>query len=130
MSQYMYGEKKNSPSFGQCSKENIKFLARCCLREALTKKKNFLSGIARITSPPPPNLGNLYHFFWTSKTTFLIARITEQSKDDYDNDVSDNCDHNFGTFDDFGVKNDQKVSKKIIKDESSTVGTMNNEHEQ
>ena len=52
---------------------------------------------ARITSPPPPNLGNLYHFFWTSKTTFLIARITEQSKDDYDNDVSDNCDHNFCT---------------------------------
>ena len=24
--------------------------------------------------------------------------------DDYDNDGSDNCDHNFGTFDDFGVK--------------------------
>ena len=23
--------------------------------------------------------------------------------------MSDNCDHNFGTFDDFGVKNDQKV---------------------
>ena len=37
------------------------------------KKKCFLSGIARITSPPPPpppNSGNLYHFFWTSKTTF------------------------------------------------------------
>ena len=30
----------------------------------------------------------------------------------YDNDVSDNCDNNFGTFDDFGVKNDQKVSHK------------------
>ena len=41
-------------------------------------------------------------------------RITEQSKDDYDNDVSDNCDHNFGTFDDFGVKNDQKVSNNMI----------------
>ena len=35
-------------------------------------------------------------------------RITEPSNDDYDNDVSDNCDHNFGTFNDFGVKNDQK----------------------
>ena len=22
-------------------------------------------------SPPPPNLGKLYNFFWTSKTTFL-----------------------------------------------------------
>ena len=43
-----------------------------------------------------------------------LARITEQSKDDYDNDVSDNCDHNFGTFDDFGVKNDQKVSNNMI----------------
>ena len=32
--------------------------------------------------------------------------ITEPSNDDYDNDVSD---HNFVTFDDFGVKNDQKV---------------------
>ena len=33
---------------------------------------------------------------------------------DYDNDVSDNCDHNFGTFDDFGVNNDQKVSNNMI----------------
>merc|ERR1712218_384647 len=44
----------------------------------------------------------------------VLARITEQSKDDYDNDVSDNCDHNFGTFDNFGVKNDQKVSNNMI----------------
>ena len=43
-----------------------------------------------------------------------LARITEQSNVDYDNDVSDNCDHNFGTFDDFGVKNDQKVSHNMI----------------
>ena len=28
---------------------------------------------------------------------------------------SDNCDHNFGTFDDFGVKNDQTVSHNMIK---------------
>ena len=33
--------------------------------------------------------------------------------DDY-NDVCDNCDHNFGTFDDFGVKNYQKVSHNMI----------------
>ena len=31
-----------------------------------------------------------------------------------DNDVSDNFDHNFGTFDDFGVKIDQKVSHNTI----------------
>ena len=30
------------------------------------------------------------------------------------NDWSDNCDHNFGTFDVFGVKNDQKVSHNMI----------------
>ena len=40
-----------------------------------------------------------------------LAHITEPSNDDYDNDVSD---HNFGTFDDFGVKNDQKVSLNMI----------------
>ena len=27
---------------------------------------------------------------------------------------SDNCDHDFGTFDDFGVKNDQQVSHNMI----------------
>ena len=32
----------------------------------------------------------------------------------YDNDVSDNSDHNFGIFDDFGVRNDQKVSHYMI----------------
>ena len=67
------------------------------------KKKCFLSGIARITSP----------LFLDVKNN-VLARITEQSKDDYDNDVSDNYDHNFGTFDDFGVKNDQKVSNNMI----------------
>ena len=52
-----------------------------------------------------------------SCTTFFgrkkrcLAHITEPSNDDYDNDVSD---HNFGTFDDFGVKNDQKVSLNMI----------------
>ena len=28
--------------------------------------------------------------------------------------MSDNCNHNFGTFDDYGVKNDQKVSNNMI----------------
>ena len=40
--------------------------------------------------------------------------MTEPSNHDYDNGVSDNCDQNFGTFDDFGVKNDQKVSHNMI----------------
>ena len=40
--------------------------------------------------------------------------ITEPSNSDYNNNVSDNCDHNFGTFDYFGVKNDQKVSFNMI----------------
>ena len=44
----------------------------------------------------------------------VLAHITEPSNNDYDNDGSDNCDHNFGTFDDFGVKNDQKVSHNMI----------------
>ena len=38
----------------------------------------------------------------------ILARITEPSNDDYDNDGSYNCDYNFGTLDDFGVKNDPK----------------------
>ena len=63
-------------------------------------------------SPPPPNSGDLYFFFGRQKQH--LARISEPSNDDYDNDVSDNCDHNFGTFDDFGVKNDQKVSHNMI----------------
>ena len=52
----------------------------------------------------------MYHFFLDD----VLARITEPSNDDYDNDVSDNCDHNFGTFGDFGVKNDQNVSHNMI----------------
>ena len=74
------------------------------------KKKCFLSGIARITSPPPPPPPNSF----LDVKNNVLARITEPSNDDYDNDGSDNCDHNFGTFDDFGVKNDQKVSHNMI----------------
>ena len=31
-----------------------------------------------------------------------------------DNGGSDNCDYDFGAFDDFGVKNEQKVSHNMI----------------
>jgi len=54
----------------------------------------------------------LYNFFARQKRR--LALTTESSNDDYDNDVSDNCDHNFGTFDDFDIKNDQKVSYNMI----------------
>jgi len=54
----------------------------------------------------------LYNFFARQKRH--LALTTESSNDDYDNDVSDNCDHNFGTLDDFGVKNDQKASHNMI----------------
>ena len=68
------------------------------------KETRFLLGIA--SSPPP---------IQASCTTFLdvrndvLTRITETSNDDCDNDWSDNCDYNFDTFDDFGVKNGKKV---------------------
>ena len=72
-------------------------------------------GIARISSPPPPSpqFGQLVPLSLDVKND-VLARITEPSNDDYDNGVSDNCDQNFGTFDDFGVKNDQKVSHNMI----------------
>ena len=49
--------------------------------------------------------------FWEEpgyKRTDLHYCITEPSNDDYDNGVSDNCDQNFGTFDDFVLKMTKK----------------------
>ena len=66
--------------------------------------------------PPPPNFpqfGQVVQLFLDVKNN-VFARIREPSNDDCDNDVSDNWDNNFGTFDDFGVKNDQKVSHNMI----------------
>ena len=56
---------------------------------------------------PSPQLGQLVPLFLDIKND-VLAHITEPSKDDYDNDVSDNCDHNFGTFDDFVLKMTEK----------------------
>ena len=66
-----------------------------------------------LSPPPSPQFGQLVPLILDVKND-VLARITEPSNDDYDNGVSDNCDHNFGTFDDFGVKNDQKVSHNMI----------------
>ena len=86
---------------------------RSSLGKTSAKKNRFLSGIAQITSPPSPQFGQVVQLFLDVKND-VFAHITEPSNDDYDNDVSDNCDNNFGTFDDFGVKNDQKVSHNMI----------------
>ena len=76
------------------------------------RKIDFFWALPKLPLPPSPIFGQVVQFFWTSKRR--LARITEPSNNDYDNDVSDNCDHNFGTFDDFGVRNDQKVSYNMI----------------
>ena len=60
-----------------------------------------------------PQFGQLVPFFLDIKND-VLARITEPSNYDYDNDGSDNYDHNFGTFDDVGTRNDQKVSHNMI----------------
>ena len=65
-------------------------------------------GIARITSPPPtPQVGQLVPLSLDVKND-VLAPITEPSNDDYDNGVNDNCDQNFGTFDDFVLKMTKK----------------------
>ena len=64
--------------------------------------------------PPSPQFGQLVPLFLDVKND-VLACSTEPSNDDYDNGgVSDNCDHDFATFDDFGVKNDQKISHNMI----------------
>ena len=80
-------------------------------REHLLQKKNvFFWALPEL---PLPQFRQLVPLFLDVKNDVLM-RITEPSNNDYDNDVSDNFDHNFGTFDDFGVKHDQKVSNNMI----------------
>ena len=50
-------------------------------------------------NPPSPQFGQVVQLFKND----IFAGITETIKVDYDNDKSDNCDYNFGTFDDFVV---------------------------
>ena len=47
---------------------------------------------------PLPPIRASYTSFLDVKNN-VLARITELSNNDYDNDGSDNCDYNFGTFD-------------------------------
>ena len=83
------------------------------MREHLLRKKTFSLGIAQITSPPSPQFWQVVQLFLDVKYD-VLTRFTESSNNDYDNDGSNNCDYNFGTFDDFGVKNEQKVSHYMI----------------
>ena len=53
-------------------------------------KECLLSGIAQISSPPPPNSGNLIFFFGRQK--WCIARMTETSTYDNDDGWNDNYD--------------------------------------
>ena len=83
------------------------------MRGDLPEKKHiFFWALPKLPPPLPPIRASCTTFFWRQKQR--LARISEPSNDDYDNDVSYNCDHNFGAFDDFGVKNDQKVSNNMI----------------
>ena len=78
------------------------------------KKNVFFWALPELPPPPPsPQFGQLVPLSLDVEND-VLAGITEPSNDDYDNGVSDNCDHNFGTFDDFVVKNDQKVSHNMI----------------
>ena len=73
------------------------------------RKIDFFRTLPKLPLPPSPQFGQVVQV-----ANDALTRITETINDDYDNDQSDNCDYNFGTFDDFGVKNDQKVSHNMI----------------
>ena len=64
-------------------------------------KNDFFQALPKLPLPPLPQCGQVVQLFLDVKND-VFAHITEPSNDDYDNDVSDNCDNNFGTFDDFG----------------------------
>ena len=68
------------------------------VREHLTEKKLISFGhCPNYLTPLPPIRASCTTFFGRQKRR-LIARITEPSNNDYDNDGSDNCDYNLGTF--------------------------------
>ena len=72
-------------------------------------KNFFLSDIARIISPPPPNSGNSHLFFGRQKTTYYVYdRKNTNGDNDGCNDTYD------GNFDDNDGKKDQKTKKEIF----------------
>ena len=91
----------------------IKHLLLSCLSKGTPPVKKNVCFQALPELPLPfPRIRQLVPLFLDVKNV-VLARITEPS-DDYDNGGSYNCDHNFGTLDDFGVENDQKVSHNMI----------------
>ena len=103
-----------SPDYRRAHTSRRAFVEKSPSKGSPPEKKNvFFRALPKLPLPPSPQFGQLVPLCFDVKND-VLARITKQSKDDYDNDVSDNCDHNFGTFDDFGVKNDQKVSNNMI----------------
>ena len=76
------------------------------LREHLHQKR--MSSFGHCLNYLSAQFGQVVQLFLDVKNN-VLTRITETSNDDYNNDCSDNCDYNFGTFDDFGVKNYQKL---------------------
>ena len=62
-----------------------------------------------LTCTPTPQFGQLVPLFLDVKNN-VLARNTKPRNDDYNNDVSDNCDHNFGTFDDLVLKMTKKYN--------------------
>ena len=77
-----------------------------CFREGLNEKKNvFFRALPESPNPPPdPYSGNLVLFFGRQKRRF--ARMAGIFFDDDNDGFNDNCDVNFGNFDDNSDKND------------------------
>ena len=72
------------------------------------KKNVFFRALPELP-PPSPQFRQIIQLVLGVKNN-VLTRITEPSNNDYDNDGSNNCDYNFGTLDDFGVKNEQNVN--------------------
>ena len=86
----------------------IKHLLLSCLSKGTPPvKKNVCFQALPELPLPLPRIRQLVPLFLDVKNN-VLARITEPSNNDYDNDGSDNCDHNFGTFDDFVLKMTKK----------------------
>ena len=70
------------------------------------KKNVFFRALPELPLPPSSlQFGQVVQLFLDVKND-VLTRITEPSNDDYDNDESDN---KFGNFEEFSVKDDQKV---------------------